>query len=244
MIVSDRTGLVERLRNSGRNITIQEGGRWGAENRSAAVQSVVGMVQARFEENTAPDPAKVQWVTKLQNLLTSSKTEQSAYDFKQGFLTLSERPSFDENSFQKILETCVAIANISPKHKGYVIVGVAENAATALRVEKVLGASNTPFSGYFITGVEHEAGYLRKNLDQLFQDITDKVRASGISEPLKSHINSRLKSVRYYDKTVFVFEISGQKQPSLFNEVYFERQGTQTLEVKPDGFPALFARFR
>ncbi len=53
MIVSDRTGLVERLRNSGRNITIQEGGRWGAENRSAAVQSVVGMVQARFEEGVS-----------------------------------------------------------------------------------------------------------------------------------------------------------------------------------------------
>ena len=52
------------------------------------------------------DPATVHWVTKFQNLLTNSKTEQSSYDFKQGFMVLSPNPEFDRALLQKILETC------------------------------------------------------------------------------------------------------------------------------------------
>ena len=241
--VCNRAGLVERLTDCGRNIVIQEGGRWGAENRSAAVQAVVGMIQSFFEDDKAPDPAKVHWVTKLQNLLTNSKTEQSAYDFKQGFMTLSAKPVFDEASFEKILKTCVGIANISPGHKGYVIVGVAETEATASRVEEMFDVAPTSYNGFYITGVEHEAEIMNKNLDQLFQEIGDRVRTSKISEPLRSHIGTRIKTVRYFDKTLFVFEIEGQGVVSRFDERFFERQGTQLVEVSPENLGALFARF-
>ncbi len=99
----DRAGAISALTNKGKHISIQEGGRWGAENRGAAVNSVVGMIQQYFDDDINPDPAKVHWVTRLQNLLTNSKTEQSAYDFKQGFLKLSSHPRFDDESFKKIL---------------------------------------------------------------------------------------------------------------------------------------------
>jgi hypothetical protein len=115
MIITDGAGVIHALTNKGKNIVIQEGGRRGAENRAAAVNTVIGMIQQYFEPDKNPDPAKVHWVTKLQNLLTNSKTEQSSYDFKQGFLELSDNPTFDEMSFDKILETCAAISNI---HKG------------------------------------------------------------------------------------------------------------------------------
>jgi len=92
--------------------------------------------------------------------------------------------------------------------------------------------------------VEHEANYLHKNLDQFFQYITDRINGSRISEPLKDYLNSHLKCVRYYDKTVFVFEVLGQEQPSLYDQRYFVRRGTQVMEVAPEDYPALFARFR
>ncbi len=244
MIIADRAGVVAALSDKGKHITIQEGGRWGADNRAAAVNSVVGMIQGSFEPDKNPDPARVHWVTKLQNLLTNSKTEQAAYDFKQGFLELSQSPSFDEGSFSKILETCSAIANISPGHKGYVIVGVAEKLATANRVEEIFKVPSLPFSGFYITGVEHESDHLGKNLDQLFQLISDRIRASSLSEPLRAFLSSHLKFVRYYDKTVVVFEIEGQSQPSLFDGKYFARHGTQVIEVPAAEFPNLFARFK
>ncbi|WP_281991995.1 DUF262 domain-containing protein [Sulfitobacter geojensis] len=242
-VVSDRAGLITRLDDFGKNITIQEGGRWGADNRSAAVDAVVGVLQNYFEDNAAPDPAKVHWVSKLQNLLTNSKTEQSAYDFKQGFMTLTAEATFDDASFEKILKTCVGIANISPRHKGYVIVGVAETDATAARVEKIFGAKPLTYNGFYITGVEHEADFLKKNLDQLFQDVSDRVRSSNISEPLRSQIGTRIKTVRYFDKTLFVFEVEGQDEVSRFEEKFFERKGTQLIEVSPENLGPLFARF-
>lgn len=244
MILSDRLGAINGLRNKGKNIFIQEGGRWGADNRAAAVNSVIGMIQQYFEENPNPDPAKVHWVTKLQNLLTNSKTEQSAYDFKQGFLELSDKPTFDQGSLEKIFETCAAIANIRKGYKGYVIIGVADNAKTAARVNSLFGVNAIPHGGFQVTGVEHEAKYLDKSLDQLFQKITDEIKRSEISEPLRTYINSHMKCVSYYDKTVFVIEVEGQEKPSLYKKKYFERQGTQVFEIEIENLSPLFDRFK
>lgn len=240
----DRAGAISALTNKGKYILIQEGGRWGAESRGAAVNSVVGMIQQYFDDDQNPDPAKVHWVTKFQNLLTNSKTEQPAYDFKQGFLELSDAPHFDEESFEKILETCTAIANIQKGHKGYVIVGVCDNNATAVRVQKLFNTTSITFNGFHITGVEHEAISLGKNLDQLFHLITEKIKSSLISEPLKSYINTHLKSVSYYDKTIFVFEVQGQEEPSHYNKKYYERNGTQVVETSIDNYSSLFSRFK
>lgn len=244
MVISNSTGLIARLTDCGKNIQVQDGGRWGADNRSRMIDSVVGWMQGFFEDDKNPDPAKVHWVTKLQNLLTNSITEQAAYDFKQGFYTLDPSPSFDENSFDKIMETCAAIANIGKGHKGYVLVGVAENAKTAARVQAIFGSQPLSFNGFHITGVDHEAKHAGKNLDQMFQDIADRVGHSGLSEPLKSYVCNHLKCVQYYDKTVFVFEIVGQDSPSHCGGKWVERQGAQVKDIPPDRLGALFDRFR
>ncbi|WP_218929481.1 hypothetical protein [Burkholderia sp. MSMB0856] len=244
MVVSNSAGLIARLRDCGKNIQVQDGGRWGADNRSKTIDSVVGWIQGFFEDDKNPDPAKVHWVTKFQNLLTNSITEQAAYDFKQGFYTLNQPPSFDEGSFDKIMETCAAIANIGKGHKGYVLVGVAENAQTAARVQEVFGSQPLSFKGFHVTGVDHEARHAGKSLDEMFQEITDRVGRSALSEPLKSYINSHLKCVQYYDKTVFIFEILDQDSPSHWGEKWPERQGPQVKDVSPERMGALFERFR
>lgn len=244
MAISDSAGLIARLRDCGKNIQVQDGGRWGADNRSRMIDSVIGWVQGFVENDHNPDPAKVHWITKLQNLLTNSITEQAAYDFKQGFFTLDPNPSLDESSFDKIMETCVAIANIGKGHKGYVVVGVAETANTAARVLEIFGSKAISYNGFHITGVDHEANRAGKNLDQMFQDISDRVGRSGISEPLRSYVYNHLKCVRYYDKTVFVFEIEGQESPSHWNGKWVERQGAQVKDIPADKLGALFERFR
>lgn len=244
MVVSDSAGLIGRLKDCGRNIQVQDGGRWGADNRSRMVDSIIGWIQGFFENDQNPDPAKVHWITKLQNLLTNSITEQAAYDFKQGFYTLDPSPSFDERSFEKIMETCAAIANIGKGHKGYVLVGIAENAHTATRVQEIFGSKALSYNGFHITGVDHEANHAGKNLDQMFQDISDRVGRSALSEPLKSYINTHLKCVRYFDKTVFVFEVLGQDTPSHIAGKWVERQGAQVRDIAPEGMVALFERFR
>lgn len=238
--VKDRDALIKALSGSGEQVVVQEGGRWGAENRDKAISSVVGMIQKAFGPSTTTDPAHIHWINQFQNLLRQSYTEQAAYDFKQGFMTLSGEPSFDESSFEKIMKTCVAISNIARGHKGYVIVGVAETLATASRVEALFGAPSRPFDNFHVVGVEHEAVREGKSLDQFFQKVVDKITASSVSEPLRSYITSHLKSVRYYDKTVYVFEVIGQQNPSLYGSTYYERRGAQIHELEAAEFPTLF----
>lgn len=54
-------------------------------------------------DRACPDPARVRWITQMENILTQSYTEQGAYDFKQGFLRLDGKNTFDDVSFDKIL---------------------------------------------------------------------------------------------------------------------------------------------
>lgn len=241
--IQDRQALVKALEGCGQQVVVQEGGRWGADNREKAISSVVGMIQKAFAPSTTTDPAQIHWINQFQNLLRQSYTEQAAYDFKQGFMTLDAVPRFDEGSFEKILKTCVGISNIARGHKGYVLVGVAENTATAARVENLFGAKSRPFDNFHVVGVAHEADYMGKTLDQIFQMIVDRVSASVVSEPLKSYITAHIKAVRYYDKTVYVFEVCGQSNPSLYGSTYYERRGTQLHEVQAAEFPNLFSRY-
>ncbi|MGB3320536.1 MAG: DUF262 domain-containing protein [Sphingopyxis granuli] len=242
--IGDRDAFIDGVRNSADHINVQGGGgRWGADNRMKAIEAATGMYQKFFVLATEMDPAKILWITQLQNLLSQSYTEQSAYDFKQGFFNLAHTPAFDEESFEKILKTLVSIANLGRDRVGYVLVGVAENAETAARVEDIFKVKSLPYESFWITGVDHECAALGKNPDQLFQYIVDRVRHSNISEPLRSYIASNIKPVRYFDKTVYVFETKGMPEPSLYENDYYARVGAQIEKLKPADFPQLFKRY-
>jgi hypothetical protein len=87
MQIGDRDAFIAGIRNSADHMNVQGGGgRWSADNRAKAIEAAVGMFQKYFIKSTQHDPAKILWITQLQNLLSQFYTEQSAYDFKQGFL--------------------------------------------------------------------------------------------------------------------------------------------------------------
>ena len=242
--ISDVDGLITTLQGCGDHINVQGGGgRWGADARGKAVESAVGMIQKHFSPSRQVDPAKVYWITQLQNLLVQSYTEQSSYDFKQGFFSLGSSPAFDEESFEKILKTLVGIANIGKNRIGYVIVGIAETVETASRIETTFGVVPRPYERFWISGVDHEIDAMGKNQDNFFQYIIDKIRGSSISEPLKGHILSHLKPVRYYDKTVYVFEVKGMEEPSRYGDDFYVRVGSQLTKVDTNDLGQLFIRY-
>ncbi len=240
--VTDRKLLVGALSGLGDTFSVQEGGRWGAENRQTSIEQVIGVIQKAFGASDSIDPALVHWITQLENLLSQSYTEQAAYDFKQGFLSIGDG-IFDDNSFAKIMKTCAAISNIGKGHKGYVIVGIADDDQTAAKIESTYGVTPLSYDRFKVVGVEHEAVKLKKDLDQLFQLISDKISKSALSEPLRSYVASHVKAVRYYDKTIYVFEASGQDQPSLFDSKFYQRVGPQVKEVQPTDLATFIQRY-
>lgn len=241
--VVDQDMLIKLLEGSGRQIQVPEGGRWGADDRANFVNGAAGVYGPAFGPAKAYDPARVRWITQMENILTQSYTEQAAYDFKQGFLRLDGKHTFDEDSFDKILKTLGGIANIRKGLRGYVLVGVADTEADAKRVTQFYGVDAKPFERFFVTGVEHEAKALNRSLDELFMELTTRIKNSALSEPLRDYVARNIKSVRYYDKTVFVFEAQAQDEPSNFNGVFFVRHGNKLMEVPAAQYGELFKRF-
>ncbi|MEO3715949.1 hypothetical protein [Roseateles flavus] len=241
--VVDQDKLVKLMDGSGKQISVSEGGRWGANDRANAVNAAAGVYGDAFGPSKGYDPARVRWITQMENILTQSYTEQGAYDFKQGFLRLDGKNAIDDDSFDKMLKTLVGIANIRKGVRGYVLVGVADTLADAQRVTKLYGVSPTPFERFLITGIEHEAMALGKSLDDLFKDLTARIKASALSEPLRDYVARNVKSVRYYDKTIFVLETHAQAEPSNFGGAFFVRHGNQLAEVPAAQYGDLFKRF-
>jgi Protein of unknown function DUF262 len=242
--VAEQKQLVELLNGIGQNIRIPEGGRWGARERENEVNSAAGRFSPAFQPTQTYDPAQVRWITQLENILVQSFTEQSAYDFKQGFLRLDGENKMDESSFEKILKTLVAISNIKKGVKGYVLVGIADKEQDSERIQDLYSVASRKFERFFITGVEHEAIALNKTLDQLFQLVTDRVKSSIISDPLRDYIAKNIKLIRYYDKSIFIFESYAQFEPSNFGGTYYVRYGNELKEVLSKDYGSLFRSFQ
>lgn len=243
LVVTDPAKLISRMNNQAGTIPVPEGGRWGGEDRHNAVQATAGVYREAFAKGAQTDPSTIHWITRIENLLSQSLTEQSLFDLKQGFLRLDGSNAFDEESFEKILQTCAAIANGRKGCRGYVLVGVCDRAATAARVQELFGVEPRTVFNFIITGVEHEAPALGKNADQMFQQIVDKISRSGLSSPLKEYVARNLKPIRYFDKTVYVFEAEGQEDPSTFNGIYYDRRGAQLEEVSTERLAAFMRRY-
>ena len=244
MVTVDIPKLITRMTNQAPTIPVPEGGRWGGEDRHSAIQGTAGVYREAFAKGGAQtDPSTIHWITRIENLLSQSLTEQSLFDFKQGFLRLNGSHTFDEDSFTKILQTCAAIANNRKGCRGYVLVGVCDKPATADRVKDMYGVEPRPVVGFTITGVEHEAERLGRNPDQMFQFIVDKISSSSLSSPLREYVARNLKPVRYFEKTIYVFEAEGQEDPSTYDGKYYDRRGSQLEEVQTDRLASFMRRY-
>jgi hypothetical protein len=242
--IADLNLLVNILNGAGAGMHVPEGGNWGAADRENAVNAAAGMMSPSFRPAQAYDPARIRWITQFENILNQSFTEQAAYDFKQGFLRLDGQHVFDENSFEKILKTIVAIANLRRNLTGYVLVGVTDKASDAARVAELYLIIPSAFERFWVTGVEHEALALGIDLDQLFRQLTERIRNSGISEPLRDYVARNVKLVRYFDKSVVIFETRAQDDPSNLSGHYYVRHGSEVIEIPPTEYGELFRRYQ
>jgi predicted HTH transcriptional regulator len=159
-------------------------------------------------------------------------------------LRLDGQHVFDENSFEKILKTIVAIANLRRNLTGYVLVGVTDKASDAARVAELYLIIPSAFERFWVTGVEHEALALGIDLDQLFRQLTERIRNSGISEPLRDYVARNVKLVRYFDKSVVIFETRAQDDPSNLSGHYYVRHGSEVIEIPPTEYGELFRRYQ
>lgn len=243
MVLKDEAKAAGLLDGAGANIEVGDGGgRWSAADREKNANAIKGIIRPAFAKRGAKDPVLSSWVTELENLLMQSSTEQSLYDFKQGFMNLDGSGAFDDAAFKKVFKTLAAMANHGPGATGYIIVGVADSKPTADRLAKLYGIKPTLYNKFRITGIEHEAKGA-KGPDGYLQVVIQKLAASGITKSVKDQIKRDVRLMSYFDKSLLILEVKADKVPCAFDGKYYERHGPNVAEVTQDQYPALFGRF-
>ncbi|MDZ8184397.1 MAG: DUF262 domain-containing protein [Nostoc sp. ChiSLP02] len=243
MDVINYNELISKLTNIGQHIRITTGGNWSAANKNTNVSAVKGIIRNCFKPKEQVDPATDSWLTEFETLLTQSRTEQTLFDFKQGFTRLDGRGEFDEDNFSKIIKTLTAMANHSPGATGYVCVGVADNENDAMRIQSLYNIHSVEYNKFKITGIGHEAKRLRGDIDNFFKWLIQKIQSQPIEQSVKDNIGRNIKIVNYYNKDVVVFCIKAGQTPVMYDNRYYQRIGSNVEEVKPSGYLDFFRRF-
>ncbi|MEQ8382328.1 MAG: DUF262 domain-containing protein [Coleofasciculus sp. A1-SPW-01] len=243
MEIADYRGLIDCLTNIGQNIQITRGGNWSSANKTTNIRAVKGIIRDCFKPRERIDPAIDNWLTEFETLLVQSKTEQTLYDFKQGFTKLDGRGEFDQENFDKIIKTLTAMANYSPNATGHVCVGVADNDNDAKRVKSIYGIQWREYKGFKIVGIEHEAARLQGSVDKFFRWLVQKVQSQPIEKHVKDNIGRNIKLVNYDGKDVVLFSLKAGKDPTAYNEKYYQRIGANVEEIEFPQYKYLFNRF-
>lgn len=243
--ISDIKGLIKALDKAGDRVInlSQGGGNWSAKEKQLAIDSLCGVLSKNFAESDIHDPARQQWITRLENIIIQSSTEQTLYDFKLGLHSLTANSKLDKTLFSKIIKTLTAMANTLPKSTGYCILGIADSAKTAKAFEKRYSAKTVNYSNFWITGVDEEAQNYHQDTDVYFTLITQLIKTQPISDRDKDYIARNVTTIKYFDKTLIIFKIESGQVPSIYEKQYYVRHGSNIEEVQPENFHILFSRF-
>jgi hypothetical protein len=244
--ISDMNTLISHLDKAGDKIIrlAAGGGNWSAKEKSTQINALCGVLKNCFKKPTKNDPARNQWITRFENILMQSTTEQTLYDFKVGLHPLSKKLNdFSPETFSKIVKTLTAMANTLPNASGYCLLGVADNKDTANQFTEIYKSKSIGYSSFFITGINDEANTFHKDIDKYFTKLTQLIKNEPISDRDKDNILRNIATVRYFDKTVVILKIESGEIPSIYDGKYFVRHGSNINEVEPQNFATLFQRF-
>lgn len=220
------------------------GGTWSAKEKQTQLDALCGVIGSCFAKKAENDPARNQWITRFENILMQSATEQALYDFKVGLHSLIAAESkLNQDTFSKIIQTLTAMANTFPKSTGYCLLGVADKKETSEKYKEIYGSDSVPYSNFFVTGINSEAEKYHGDIDKYFTKIKQLVDKEPLSERDKDNISRNIFNVKYFDKTVIILKIESGNVPSVYNGKYYVRYASNISEVKPENFSELFSRF-
>lgn len=244
MIIDDYSALASKLDGIEKHIVVYEGGKWPADSRYQNISAVVGIFESSFRKRKEDDPALSSWTKEFENILMQSYTEQTVFDFKQGFHRLDESGVFDDKAFSKVIKTLTAIANAGLDTIGYVIIGIADDEADRDRIEELYLSKSIQFRNFYITGIQCEAEKYHGSLDDYFQYIIQKLNNQNIDDNIKAQLGKNIRLVSYHDCSVIIFKIESGERPLTYDDKFYWRTGPNVEEVSPSAMHELFGRFK
>lgn len=168
----------------------------------------------------------------FENSIRRSKIETPRYEFKQGFLRLSQDRKYDSALEEQILKTICAIANIGPKSEGFIFIGVADKESHAKKIEKLDGIMPVAVSEHWVVGIDREAAVLNISVENYCRRIVGFIKTSELSDFLISSVLSNIDIVDYRSMAVVRIKVPSQTEISYYGDEVYERQYNNTVKVE------------
>ncbi|MFL5910443.1 MAG: DUF262 domain-containing protein [Gaiellaceae bacterium] len=220
------------------------GGTWTARSKRTNTDVVAGLLRGFMQPASGVlDPILERNALEVENLLRAARVESSLIEFKQGLSRLSEPPRLDDEIIFDILRTVSGMANHGPGATGYVLIGVADTPEDAQRVEALGGGTGTLVEGRYVTGLKLDRDQ-HKSLDDLLLWFTTKAQASPLHHAVAAQVLRDLRAVAFMGHTVLLVRVKALDEPVPFGDSFYERLGSQTVEVQGGQVGRLFTRFR
>ncbi|MFJ5340788.1 DUF262 domain-containing protein [Pectobacterium sp. CHL-2024] len=201
--------------------------KWLTRDRMQMVKAVCGVIGSKFIAREGLDPTSQSWAENLENILNQSKTENVCYDFKIGFYSLKNDSNYNGKLVSKIIKTLTAMAN-SHAGENYVIVGVADCKADAIKHEERYGSQPKTYSDFFVTGVGDEALSNHGSIDAYQQKLQQTIEQEPIDDKTKRLIQRNVLLFKYYDKDIVIFKIIRGTSPIKYDGKIYVRKFANT----------------
>ncbi len=229
---NNSSDIMQALQNLQSRLNVAAG-QIRSDARKQNVDVTLGLIQRHFSDREPPVLEHgIGSAIPLENTIRRSRVETSAYECKQGLLRLGPTRDLDEGLLDRIIQTICAIVNIGPGREGAIFIGVADTESDMRRVSELDGVHAAHIGSRFVVGVDREAKCLGETLDGYKSRIVQRISQSGLSEPHKSTILSRLDCVSYRGHSVICIWIPEFKECANVNDRIFVREGSSTKEVK------------
>lgn len=247
MEIVDPKKLISRLEKSGdKTITLASGGgNWSAKEKQTQADALYGVIRTCFNKSTLTDPGRDQWITRFENILMQSSTEQTLYDFKVGLHPLiDEGDTLNISTFSKVIKTLTAMANTFSNATGYCLLGVADSKETADKHQGIYNTDFISYSAFYVTGIDSEAEKYHGDTDKYFTKLVQLISNEPLSDRDKDNISRNITTIKYFDKSIVILKIESDNKPSIYDGKYYVRHGSNINEVEPENFAKLFERFQ
>ena len=203
------------------------------EDRKKNIALTEGLIRGTFVKK---EPSSLNHGAGLaldfENSIRRSKIETPRYEFKQGFLRLSDDRKYDKELESQIIHTICAMANIGPDSEGYIYIGVADKEKDAERIKILDGIEPMNISNHFVVGVEREAIILGISVENYCRKVLSIIQESKLSKDLKIAVLTKIDIIDYKGLTVIRICVPKQDELSYCGEDIYIRQYNNTVKLE------------
>ena len=214
------------------------------DERRRNVDTIKGLIAGQLVDDDLRSVYVKASTTDIDSALRRSQIELSAYELKQGLLSLGPGREVSSDLIEKVVRTICGIANIGPSSAGVVMIGVTDKDDDATKVETLDGITPRQVGRRKVVGVRREAAALGESVEDYFSRWKNGIKNSDLSEPLRSAVLSNLDFNDYFGLGVIVINVPSQSGLSYVGEHVYCREGDDTVEATlPKKIAEIASRF-